>query len=369
MTDTTGARPQVAVIGGGYAGIAVAKGLDDVADVTLVDPAEAFHHNVAALRALVQPEWLDKSFFPYGNLLARGTFVQDRAVAVEGRTVTLASGRELRPDYLVLATGSAYPFPAKSDEPVLAQAQAKYRAAQDALKAAARVLIVGAGPTGLELAGEIKHAAPEKSVVVVDVASDILDGPFEQALRDELRGQVEKLGIQLRTGTALRALPDTAPGTAAPVAVTTETGEELTADVWFRCFGVAPQSGYLRGALAEQVDDTGSVRVDDRLRVAGDDRVFALGDVSNADRKTAGAAGAEARVLVQNLRALITGEGESTGYQAGPPAIVLPLGPTGGASQLPGRDGVVDAATTSQIKGQSLFTDMYAGMFDAQADG
>jgi 2-polyprenyl-6-methoxyphenol hydroxylase-like FAD-dependent oxidoreductase len=43
----------VAVIGGGYGGFAVAKGLDEFADVTLVEPRDAFVHNVAALRALV----------------------------------------------------------------------------------------------------------------------------------------------------------------------------------------------------------------------------------------------------------------------------------------------------------------------------
>jgi NADH dehydrogenase FAD-containing subunit len=39
-------RPSVLVIGGGYGGIAVAKGLDDVADVTLVEPKDAFVYNV-----------------------------------------------------------------------------------------------------------------------------------------------------------------------------------------------------------------------------------------------------------------------------------------------------------------------------------
>jgi apoptosis-inducing factor 2 len=368
MGNTGTARPQIAVIGGGYAGIAVAKGLDDVADVTLVDPSEAFVHNVAALRAVAQPEWLDKMFFRHENLLANGTFLCDRAVAVEGRKVTLESGGELEPDYLVLATGSTYPFPAKSDEPLVDAARAKYRTAQDALEKADRVLIVGAGPVGLELAGEIKHVSPDKGVILVDTAPDILAGPFDQALRDELRSQVEKLGIELRTGTALSALPATEPGTAAPVSVTTASGDTLTADVWFRCFGVTPQTGYLRGALADQVDAAGFVRVDDQLRVAGGENVFALGDASNADRKTAGAAATEAAVLVQNLRAQITGEGETATYAASPPAIVLPLGPTGGASQLPGR-GVVDAGMTSQIKGQSLLIDMYRGMFDAEARG
>ena len=85
MTDlsSTG-RPSVLVVGGGYGGINAAKALDDVADVTLVDPTEAFVHNVAAWRTLVEPEWLDRIFLPYAHLLANGRFVRDRAVAVDG---------------------------------------------------------------------------------------------------------------------------------------------------------------------------------------------------------------------------------------------------------------------------------------------
>ena len=94
--------------------INVAKSLDDVADVVLVEPKDAFVHNVAALRALADPAWLPRIYLPYDRLLARGRVVRDRAAKVEPGRVTLASGEELDADYIVLATGSAYPFPAKT---------------------------------------------------------------------------------------------------------------------------------------------------------------------------------------------------------------------------------------------------------------
>src|ERR1700737_3838115 len=166
MADNSTARPSVVVVGGGYGGINAAKALDDVADITLVDPTEAFVHNVASWRALVDPAWLERIFYPYEHLLAHGRFLRDRAVGVDGRRVTLASGDVLEPDYLVLATGSSYPFPAKSEEPDIASARLRFRAAHAALLAAGRVLIVGAGPSGLELAGEIKSFYPDKHVTI-----------------------------------------------------------------------------------------------------------------------------------------------------------------------------------------------------------
>ncbi len=357
----------VVVLGGGYAGVKLAKALDDVADVTLVDPTDAFVHNLAAWRALVEPEWLERIFMPYDRLLARGRFVRDRAVAVDGEEVTLASGRRLRPDHLILATGSSYPFPAKSSEPDMATARTHYLAAHEALLGAERVLIVGAGPSGLELAGEIKAIFPRKHVTIADLGADILPGPFVPELRAELRRQLAELGVELRLGSTLRALPDAPPAERAEIAIETEAGEPLRADVWYRAFGVAPVTGYLRGSLAEARDERGYVRVDDRLRVLGHDRVYAIGDISDADRDMAALAGAQAELLAGNLRAQLTGEGELATYTARPPVIAIPLGPEGGAGQLPGTDGIAGAEAISEIKGRAMLVERAAAQFDALA--
>ena len=351
------------IVGGGYGGINVAKALDDVAHVTLVDPTEAFVHNVAAWRSLVEPEWLDRIFLPYEHLLAEGRFVRDRAAYVDGRRVTLASGHVLEPDYLVLATGSSYPFPAKTEEPDVPTARARFRTAHEALLAADRALIVGAGPAGLELAGEIKAVYPDKHVTIADVSEDILAGPYDQALRDELRRQLDGLGIELRLGTTLSELPSAPPATLAPIRLATADGDELVADIWFRAFGVRPHSEYLEGgSLADRRDERGYLRVDEHLRVAGETDVFALGDLSDADRDMAGIATAQAEVVGANIRALITGAGDLTSWEQFPPLIAIPLGPDG----FLGGDGVADRATIAEVKGRDMLVDRYAALFDAR---
>ncbi len=212
MSEPSPARPAVVVIGGGYGGINVAKSLDDVASVVLVEPKDAFVHNVAALRALVDPSWLPRIYLPYGGLLSHGRVVQDRAAKVDAGRVVLASGEELPADYIVLATGSTYPFPAKSDLDRTVDAHEKTLGTHAALAAAARVLLVGAGAVGIELAGEIKAAWPSKQVTLVDAADDVLGGPFRPDLRAELRRQLGELGVQLLLGSPLRAEPPAEPG-------------------------------------------------------------------------------------------------------------------------------------------------------------
>jgi apoptosis-inducing factor 2 len=355
-------RPTVAVIGGGYGGFNAAKALDEFAEVTLIEPRDAFVHNVAALRALVDPEWLPRIFLPYDHLLANGRVIRDRAVAVDVRSVTLASGADLTPDFIVLATGSTYPYPAKSGTDDTDTAVVRYRASHEELVQAERVLIVGAGPTGLELAGEISDRWPEKQITILEPEPDILAGPYKQELRDEVRRQLREREVEFVLGETLAAEPESPPATFGPFAASTTAGRTIEADIWFRCHGLTPVSEYLRGPLAGARLPDGSIKVTPELRVEGQTNVFALGDVAAADLKTAGRAGREAEIVVANIRALAEGR-ELQVYEPMPPAIVIPLGPNGGASELPGHDEIVGSEMTSGIKGEHMFVDTYHELF------
>src|SRR4051794_28821799 len=158
----------VAIIGGGYGGSLVAAELDAEADIVLIDPRDAFVNAAGSLRALTRPDWAGNIFFPFDTLLARGRVVRDRAVSVDPQGVTLASGDRVEADILVLATGSGYSYPGKPRAASIGTAEALHdlRTTHAELSGADRVLILGAGPVGLELAGEIKAAWPDKHVIL-----------------------------------------------------------------------------------------------------------------------------------------------------------------------------------------------------------
>jgi apoptosis-inducing factor 2 len=360
--NTSDVRPTAAVIGGGYGGFAAAKGLDEFADVTLVEPRDAFVHNVAALRALVEPEWLETIFLPYDKLLASGRVLRERALQVDAGRIVLSSGSELAPDFVVLATGSTYPYPAKTGTDDTATAVGRYRQSHDELARAERVLIVGAGPTGLELAGEIEARWPRKRITTLEPERDILAGPYKQELRDEVRRQLVERGVELVLGDALTGEPESPPATFGRFAVSTVAGRSIEAEIWFRCYGLRPVSDYLSGDLAGARLADGSIEVERTLQVKGQSTVFALGDVAAADLKGAGRAGRQADVVVANIRALVEG-GEPKAYEPPPPAIVIPLGPRGGASELPGKEGVAGAEATADIKGTHMFVERYRELF------
>lgn len=353
-------RPTVVVIGGGYGGVNVAKALDADVDVVLVEPRDAFVHNIGALRALVEPAFLPKIFVPYDRLLTRGRVVRDRAVDVDAHRVVLASGETVAADYVVLATGSTYPFPAKSDAHDAEDAIDNYRAAYDELKHANRVLLVGAGPVGIELAGEIIAKWPEKHVTLLDLSDDVLGGRFRPDLRAELRAQLVELGVDLVLGEGLRGFPPTAANELATFTVTTTSGRDITADIWFQCFGVTPVSDYLTGDLAAARRPDGFVDVGPALQVAGQRNVFAIGDVSTADAKMAGMAGMQAQLVAANILEMVNGEDDPTPYEPYGDAIILPLGPEGGSGQLPGQEELASREMVASVKGRDLMVERFA---------
>ena len=146
---------RILIIGGGYAGTQLARALDAFAEVVLIEPKEAFVHNVAAIRAVVDPAWLDRLILPYDRLLKRGRVLRDRVVAIDPAGVSLAANGALDGDIVVVAAGSTYAQPFKATNDSIADFRAALLEAHGKLKAARSVAIVGAGAVGVELAGEI----------------------------------------------------------------------------------------------------------------------------------------------------------------------------------------------------------------------
>jgi NADH dehydrogenase FAD-containing subunit len=163
-----------------------------------------------------------------------------------------------------------------------------------------------------------------------------------------------------------QALP-TEPGELGTFTVTTEAGTEVTADIWFRCYGVVPNSDYLGDELAAARRSDGFIEVGPTLQVAGQTTVFAIGDVSTADAKMAGFATRQAATVADNITALTQGGSDLAPYESMGVGIAVPIGPTGGAGQFPGQDEVVGRETIAEVKGRDLMVDPFSELFGLAA--
>ena len=362
---------KVVVIGGGYGGITVAGGLDDVADVTLIEKRDQFVHHAAALRAAVDSGWGHTIFMPYSKLVSNGNVVHGTVQRVDGHTVYVSGHEPIEADYLVLATGTSYPYPAKYNVTESEVAKARLSQTRENLARARRVMLVGAGTVGVEFAGEISSNFPDTEIVMVDKADTILGTPgYVDELRDTITEQLRERGVRLVLGSPLAYMPGSDVGVLSPFEVETVDGQKIEGDIWFLCYGARTNSDYLVSSFGNVMRPNGQINVDKHLQVKDHPGIFAVGDITDVKESTrADAARAHARVVISNIRDLIAGQNMTTSYEPGKEWVILPLGPDGGASQLVTRDGtteVVGPRETADIKGTDLMVSMVRNQLHLQ---
>jgi apoptosis-inducing factor 2 len=369
------ANKQVVVIGGGFGGLQVAKTLDPHLDVTLVERRETAFHNPGALRAAVDTRWLPRLFIPYRHLLRRGRVVQDRATGVLPNAVQLASGATLPFDYLVLATGSSYPFPAKMVADDVQGAQQAVQQVNARIQQAQRILLIGAGPVGIEFAAEIRERYPEKPITLLESGTRLLPALNPQ-MDHRLQAGLRERNIELILGDSPTQLPASTTNALDAAALSlhpfvTQQGRTLQADLYFVCFGLQIVSDYLQPTLAASLDARGQVKVNEFLQVEGHPQIFAVGDLTNTgEPKLAITAGNHATAVAENIQLLMQGAALKPYKRMEKSMMIVPLGKKGGAAQLPfGKNGLVLGAWfASQIKGKDLLVSRYWNVLGVPKD-
>lgn len=351
----------VVVIGGGYAGVRLAKKLDATARVTLVDRKEVFFHRIASLRAGIRPEWSVTPFIPYDRLLNGGRVVLGKALRIdtEARQVVLATGERLPYDVVVIATGADYPEPARFNGTTPDEAVKAFAGHQQAVARAGHVLVVGGGPSGVELSAEIRLARPDARVTLAHSGSALLHGTGSERAGRKALAWLESHDVEVRLNSFMS--PGFDFGTYRDA-----HGNVLEADLSFWATGTTPNTLWLRlGGHGDWLNPSGHVKVDRALRVAGHPDVFAVGDVNDAtELKITPAALAQADLAVHNIRAQLQNPGkhrkEPRFYkpiQRIP--LIVPFGAADGMTLLPvpgGESAVLGGRTSVLAKAKTLMT-------------
>ncbi|HEY4162051.1 MAG TPA: NAD(P)/FAD-dependent oxidoreductase [Dongiaceae bacterium] len=307
-------RPRIVVIGAGFGGMAALKALKGCeAEITLVDRTN--HHVFQPLLYQVATAALSPADIATANrVLLRGqgnaTVLMAEVTGIEPdrRLVHLAGGRDLPYDTLILATGAAYSFfgrdewaehakVLKSLEDALAIRsqllgafeQAEQSGDPEKVRRLLTFVIVGAGPTGVEMAGTIaelarttlardfKHIDPRKARVVLCEAGPRVLPAFAARLSTYAKGALEDLGIEVRLGQAVKEIDSEG-------LMVGETRIDTPNIIW--CAGTAarPAARWLGLDLApDKVARNGAIRVMPDCSLPGRPEIFAIGDVASLD--------------------------------------------------------------------------------------
>ncbi|HUY75682.1 MAG TPA: NAD(P)/FAD-dependent oxidoreductase [Ktedonobacterales bacterium] len=312
-------RPHVVIIGGGFAGLAAAHALGHAdAQVTVIDRNN--HHLFQPLLYQVATADLSPADIsaPIRNILrkqkntetlmAEVTGVDTTRQIVHSRDRADAAARELPYDYLVVATGAREGYfghdewaPYAPGLKTITDATAIRRKILLAFEAAemepdpaqARAwltfVIVGGGPTGVEMAGAIadlahnalkgdfRHISSRSARIVLVEAAPRIFGAFPERLGASATRELRRLGVEVMTGAAVEDVD------AAGVMI---GGARLAARTVIWAAGVqASPAGRWLGA---ESDRAGRVIVHPDLSVPGLPNVFVIGDTASAqDRRDA----------------------------------------------------------------------------------
>lgn len=289
---------RVLVVGSGFAGLWAALGaarrLDELAvpqgtvDITVLG-ATPFHD----IRVRNYESDLDACRIPLADLLdpvGVGHVVTEvTAIDAVTRSVATTDGGTFGYDRLVLASGSRLVEPAVPglrefgfdvdtyDGAVALGRHLRRLADAPPAPAAATVVVVGAGPTGIEIGCELPSRlralfpGVRPRVVLVD-RNPLVGSDMGSSARPVIEKALSDNGIETRTGVTVAAVSRSG--------VSLSSGEQLEAATVVWCAGMRASS--LTEQLPVERDGSGRVAVDDYLRVIGVDSIFAAGDVAAA---------------------------------------------------------------------------------------
>jgi NADH dehydrogenase len=297
--------PRVVVVGAGFAGLAVMKGLRGLkARVTLVD--RNVYSTFQPLLYQVATAGLtgaDVAFQARGTTRKyHASFQHGEVTGIETAAgqITLADGTKLDYDYLILATGvttAHFGVPGAAEHTWGLYTRRDAIALRDQLMARLEYLnterpdseiaitVVGGGATGVELAGtlaELRNVAlawafpnvdrARMLVRLVEMAPALLV-PYAKSLRDYASRQLAERGVEVRLGTEIRKV--------AADRVTLADGEELRSDVTVWAAGISAAEVVSGWNLPQ--GKGGRILTGPDLRVKGHDQIFAVGDIAIID--------------------------------------------------------------------------------------
>ncbi len=300
--QAAGDAPRVIVVGAGFAGLAAVEELDRAgAQVLLID--RNVYSTFQPLLYQVATGGLNPGDVSYParafTRRHRARFRLGEVIGVDPdrRQVTLADGGHFDYDYLIISTGVSAAYYGISGA---AEHSLGLYTRRDAVELRDHIMarlerldiagpgksvnftVVGGGATGVELAGalaELRGTALDAAFPEVDLASvhirlveqaGALLLPFEPGLREYARRQLEDRGVEVRMNTAIREVRSDR--------VILADGEDLPSDVTVWAAGVSAPSGVAGWQLPQ--GRGGRILTAPDLRVLGQDRIFALGDVA-----------------------------------------------------------------------------------------
>lgn len=283
---------KLVIVGGGFVGTLSAKNLGKHFDITLVDTKDYFEFTPGILRTIAEPEHLEKIQAKHVDHLRNVSFVRGRVTKIADNII-YTNRKQVYFDYLILASGSKYNPPIKAQNLIITSRETSIKKHYDLLLKSHRVLIIGGGVVGTELAAEIAEKFPDKKITVVHSKERLIERNPLNASRYAFYF-LKKAGVNIILN---ERFTDAKGGI-----FLTDKNRKIKADVAFFCTGISPNTEFVKKSFHDALDDNNYIRVNEFLQLDGYKNIFAGGDITSIrEEKTAQNAEEHAKLIVENI--------------------------------------------------------------------
>ena len=323
-------QTDVLIIGGGFAGVGAAQKLaENGIDVTVVDRKDHFEVTFATLRNVADPKTVGNTPRKLYRDFLNGTFIQATVESMNDKEAKLSNGEIIGFNQAVIASGSRYPTLPLAKSNAAFDYNERNQEMLDAhkdLASAKSVLVIGGGVVGVEFAGEIASAFPDKEITLAHSTDTLLENLKPKAQRKALE-QLTAKGVTVKFNHRFAKDGD--------VYRCSKSNETLQPDIAYVCVGMVPNTEFLQAELPDTLDDKGLVKVNPYMKVQGYENLYALGDCSTLDDNKHGyIASVQGAKLADALLKSANGKAVKP-YKTPTFVIVTPTGSDSGVAQLP----------------------------------
>jgi NADH dehydrogenase FAD-containing subunit len=317
----SGSKKRLVLVGGGHVHLLSLKHADQFmragAEVTLLGP-DRFHYysgmGPGMISRIYRPEQVRFDVQSMVESLG-GLFIRDKVVSADpaNKTLLLQGGRKISYDLASFNIGSYVPMdriPGAEGEAIPVKPIENLELARETILAksqggTAKVLIIGAGPAGVELAGNIwRLGQMENAGVEITLASSrgrVLPGLPEKASR---------IAQQSLSQRGVRILSEFRVSSMAGGLASSQSGQEVPYDVAILTMGIMPQRLFADSGV--ETSEDGALQVNDYLQSTSHPTIFGGGDCIAVKGKRLDRVGVyavrEAPILFHNLLAAVKGE-------------------------------------------------------------
>jgi len=309
----------VIIVGGGFCGALVAKKLDnqESLNATLITKRDFYEYTPSVHKLMCHPELKDKIRVPYARFLKNTTVVTDELKRITPKAVETKT-KTLEYDYLVIATGIDYPVRLENKENTYPVASGKDALTiAEKLPDAKKILIVGGGLIGVEVAGELATKTKGKEITLVHPKDQLIERNPKKAGAYAKRF-LESRGVEFIMNEKVTSHFDKT--------YITSGHQELEADLGLWCAGIKINPWFMEKFPDNIFTERRALNVNEHLQLEGYPNIFVGGDISSIkEEKTAHNAETHANVIAANIVRAVKGK-PLKAHKPHPSPLLISLG-------------------------------------------